>query len=155
VLRREGKQLTLLNAMAANDPQSTEQLYRELVETDDGQCLVVANARRDRPARTQQLAGLLPRLESHHVFAVGDGASTLREMALARGFPEKRIVCHPGSVEDLVTALFEHTDSTAIVFAMGNIAGPGLALVDYFEAHGRALRRVEPLEPQPQWKLAA
>jgi hypothetical protein len=135
--------------MAANDPQSTEQLYRELVETRAGGCFVVANARRDRPARTQQLAGLLTRLQAHHVFAVGDGASTLREMALARNLPRESISCQAGSVEDLVTALFDRTrgaDAKAMVFAIGNIAGPGLALVDYFEVHGRPVRRLEPVE---------
>jgi poly-gamma-glutamate synthase PgsB/CapB len=149
VLCRDGKELTLLNAMAANDPQSTEQLYRELVKTRDGGCLVVANARRDRPARTQQLAGLLTRLEAHHVFAVGDGARTLAEMALARNLPKESISCHAGSVEDLVTAVFNRTrsaDGRAMVFAIGNIAGPGLALVDYFETHGHAVGRLEPLE---------
>jgi hypothetical protein len=48
-----------------------------------------------------------------------------------------------------VTALFARTriaDGRAMVFAIGNIAGPGFALVNYFEVHGRAVRRLEPVE---------
>lgn len=141
-LRRGRKELVLINAMAANDPQSTYQLYRELVEVEGdpglGQRLVLANARRDRPARTQQLAALLPRLAADQVFAVGDGASELRDMAIKRGLPAARIATHLGSVQELVRDLFGLIDSNAVLFAMGNTAGPGLALMDYFETHGEA-----------------
>jgi poly-gamma-glutamate synthase PgsB/CapB len=137
-LHRGHKELILINAMAANDPQSTYQLYRDLVRDHNytGQRLVVANARRDRPNRTQQLAVLIPVLAADHVVAVGDGAVGLAEMAGTRGLSEDRISVHQGTAADLVSALFARTDATAVVFAMGNIAGPGLALADYFEAHG-------------------
>lgn len=152
-LRRGGKTLVLLNAMAANDPQSTHQLYRQLVEDDADveQCLVVANARRDRPGRTQQLAALLPRLRADHVFVVGDGASSLGKMALTQGVPDGQLSVHQGGVTELVDALFARARHTAVVFAMGNIAGPGLALADYFEAlgHPRATtRRGAPMQVQ-------
>ena len=139
-LRRGDKELVLINAMAANDPQSTYQLYRELVEVDASasQRLVLANARRDRPGRTQQLAALLPRLAADQVFAVGDGASELREMAIKRGVPAARIATHFGSVQELVADLFAFIDANAVLFAMGNTAGPGLALLDYFETHAHA-----------------
>jgi poly-gamma-glutamate synthase PgsB/CapB len=148
-LRRDGKTLVLVNAMAANDPQSTHQLYRRFVEEDASveQCLVVANARRDRPARSQQLAALLPRLDADHVFVVGDGASSLGKMALTQGVADGQLSVHQGGVTELVEALFTRVRQTAVVFAMGNIAGPGLALADYFEAFGRpesATRRGAP-----------
>jgi hypothetical protein len=54
-----------------------------------------------------------------------------------------------------VEALLERTDTSSVVFAMGNIAGPGLALVDYFETHGRAVPREEPVEPLTILGLAA
>jgi poly-gamma-glutamate synthase PgsB/CapB len=138
-LRQGGKTLVLVNAMAANDPQSTHQVYRQLVEEDANveQCLVVANARRDRPGRTQQLAALLPRLEADHVFVVGDGASSLGKMALTQGVPNAQLSVHLAGVTELVDALFARARHTAVVFAMGNIAGPGLALADYFEALGQ------------------
>jgi gamma-polyglutamate synthase len=147
-LRRGAKTLILINAMAANDPQSTHQLYRELVETDPRakQILVVANARRDRPGRTQQLGGLLARLSADHIFAVGDGGPVLREMALAQGIHPERLTLHAGSADELVSAMFARADATAVVFAMGNIAGPGLALAEYFEARARVPLVVHPGE---------
>jgi poly-gamma-glutamate synthase PgsB/CapB len=152
-LRRGGKTLVLLNAMAANDPQSTHQLYRQLVDKDASveQCLVVANARRDRPGRTQQLAALLPRLDADHVFVVGDGASSLGKMARTQGVPDGDLSVHQGGVTELVEALFARARRTAVVFAMGNIAGPGLALADYFDVFGQpkaAARRGAPLQAQ-------
>jgi poly-gamma-glutamate synthase PgsB/CapB len=158
VLRHETKELVLVNAMAANDPQSTHQLYRDLVEnrhrrTD--QVLVIANARRDRPGRTQQLAALVPRLAADHFFAVGDGASELREMAIERSLPAERISVHVGSAADFVTQLFERTDESAVVFAIGNIAGPGLALMDYFETHGESVRRTRQVRQATPTRRAA
>jgi poly-gamma-glutamate synthase PgsB/CapB len=141
-LRQGAKELVLVNAMAANDPQSTYQLYRELVEDESAgdRRVILANARRDRPGRTQQLADLLPRLTADQVFAIGDAAGELREMAIQRGLPRAQIATHGGSAEDLVTRLFGHPGRSSVVFAIGNIAGPGLALTNYFESNGRPTR---------------
>jgi poly-gamma-glutamate synthase PgsB/CapB len=56
-LVRGSHSLQFINAMAANDPQSTHQLYRDLVEGQPAswQRIVVVNTRRDRPIRTRQM----------------------------------------------------------------------------------------------------
>jgi gamma-polyglutamate synthase len=147
-LQRGGRTLRFINAMAANDPQSTHQLYRDLVEgeADHWRRLVVVNTRRDRPARTRQLAGLLACLTADEFLVVGDGAEALQQLAVAAGVPADRMCGANGyAAPQLVAALFERAKPRALVFAMGNIAGAGLNLANYFETHGQpaeAVRRI-------------
>lgn len=138
-LQRGGKTLHFINALAANDPQSTHQLYRRLVEEGPWQCsrLVVVNTRRDRPLRSRQIGLLLPRLAADRFYILGDGARVVQKMALAAGLEDDRLsLVRVRHVEHLVEELLAETDREAAVFAMGNTAGMGLALARYFDQLG-------------------
>jgi hypothetical protein len=76
-------------------------------------------------------------------------------MAIERSLPAERISVHVGSAADFVTQLFERTDESAVVFAIGNIAGPGLALMDYFETHGESVRRTRQVRQATPTRRAA
>jgi poly-gamma-glutamate synthase PgsB/CapB len=158
-LVRGGRTLRFINAMAANDPQSTHQLYRDLVDSqpDDWQRLVIVNTRRDRPERTRQLAGLAARLDADQIFVIGDAADTLEQIAVTGGVSADRLsVATDRLVAELVGELLERAKSRAIVFAMGNIAGTGLELAAYFDAHGEpAATAVAPIRSMPELRKAA
>jgi hypothetical protein len=145
--------VVFFNAMAANDPQSTAQLYRELVSRRpatpaEGRCIVV-NTRQDRPARTRQMAELVVTLDADHVYVVGSGAHHFRDQALDHGCPAGRLTLLDGAAPDMAERLLDRAQPRLVVFAMGNIAGPGLALADELERRAAAGARVDVVEPLP------
>lgn len=133
-----GRSVLFFNAMAANDPHSTAQLYRELVTRRpvtpaEGRCVVV-NTRQDRPARTRQMAQLIVTLDADQVYVVGSGAQQFRDQALAQGCPAARLtLLVEAAAPDMAQQLLERAQPRLVVFAMGNIAGPGLALAEELE----------------------
>jgi poly-gamma-glutamate synthase PgsB/CapB len=144
-LVRGQQSLHFINAMAANDPQSTHQLYRDLVDgqPESWQRIVVVNTRRDRPMRTRQMAGLLAHLKADDCFVLGDGAASFTQNARDEGVPADRMSVATGyEMRELVGAMLDRATPRGIVFAMGNISGPGLELADYFDAQGEATTAV-------------
>ena len=149
--QENGRSVLFFNAMAANDPDSTAQLYRDLVggrpaSLDERRCIVV-NSRQDRPARTRQMARLMVALAADRVYAIGSGAHELRDQALALGLPSAQLTILEGAAPQMAQQLLHAANPRAVVFAMGNIAGPGLALADEIESRAASATRdmAEPL----------
>ncbi len=134
-LSAKGKQLRFVNAFAANDPESTMILYqRTVVDLGlPGPLLVLVNSRRDRPLRSRQLGRLLPELPASRYLLIGDDSELVLGEALRSGISADKIdKLEALEVDQIVAGLLAATIDSATVFAIGNTAGPGLALSDYF-----------------------
>jgi poly-gamma-glutamate synthase PgsB/CapB len=120
-LVRGSRSLQFINAMAANDPQSTHQLYRDMVDSQPAswQRIVVVNTRRDRPIRSRQMAGLLARLKADDCFVLGDGAASFKRNARDEGIPANRLsIAADYAMPELVGAMLDRAKPRGIVFAM-------------------------------------
>ncbi|RME26159.1 MAG: poly-gamma-glutamate synthase PgsB [Deltaproteobacteria bacterium] len=130
------KNIIFVNALAANDPESTALVYERVCSLygDVEKKVVILNCRADRPHRSVHLGQLLGRLEGlDAVMLTGMGTKLAMESALKAGCPPQLLVQLEGEPPPVV---FERTlaacGSSGLVFAMGNIGSGGAAIAEYF-----------------------
>jgi len=132
----KGRRVVFVNAFAANDPESTEQLWNlarerhpELTDT-----VALFNCRADRTDRSRQLAEALTGWESaSHVGLIGTGRRAfLRYLGEAVATP-RELGREGDDVALIWEALLQLSEGDMLVVGMGNIGGPGLALVRYLK----------------------
>lgn len=131
-----GRQLCFYNAFAANDPVSTEQLWRlALTEHPEaGSRIAVFNCRSDRPERSIQLASSFASwLPADHVLLMGSGTYLFARTAVDRGLePSKLVLVENLNVDQIFERIVALVERSAVIVGMGNIGGLGLPLVQYF-----------------------
>ncbi|MBN1425780.1 poly-gamma-glutamate synthase PgsB [Candidatus Fermentibacteria bacterium] len=137
------KRLFFVNALAANDPESTllacERARHSVPSTD--KTIVLFNNRGDRLSRAQQFGKFIAtRWPSDHCVLIGQLTKAVEDQAIREGLDAERITnlgdASPAEVFEKVLAL---TPSTALVVAVGNIVGLGEEVASYFQNRGKAL----------------
>ena len=133
--------LIFVNGFAANDPESTGQSWNMLVDRFRAvkRHIALVNCRADRADRSVQLAdacvGWKP---AHHYLVIGEATDVFARRAVARGLKRERITCAESVHSDQVFRdICQLADRSAMVMGMGNISGPGMALVDLFQRRNR------------------
>lgn len=135
-----GREIVFVNGFAANDPISTkyiwEQSLRRHRELD--RRIAVFNCRSDRADRSEQLAESYAEwTQADEVVLLGTGQYIFARAAVKSGLDPTRLVFidrnHPADIFEILLGLAE---SSALVMGLGNIAGPGLALAEYFANRG-------------------
>ncbi len=132
---RGDKSLSLVNAMAANDPESTMLLYQRTVLAGGfaGPVLVLVNSRKDRPLRSRQLGRALIDLRADRYFLMGNDSEAVFREAISAGVDTESIEkLDAATPEDVVEALYGAIEEAGVVFAMGNTAGLGLQVAEIF-----------------------
>ena len=140
--------LVFVNGFAANDPESTERIWHLALERFPRQRrLAVFNCRADRADRSVQLAEACPGWQpADHYLLIGTGTELFARKAVAAGLDRRSITCAEGQAPDeIVETIFDHADGSTLVMGMGNIGGPGMELLRYFNHHGTAPRKVAEL----------
>ena len=124
-----------LNGMSANDPLSTELLPGRFPEIARETCRTVylLNTRGDRGYRTDLMLKLLRTQSPEEVWLLGDGSAAARRRL--RGVSAVHI-CR--SVSRLPLDEFP---AGTLVYAIGNIAGPGMELMERIGKEGTPLVR--------------
>jgi poly-gamma-glutamate synthase PgsB/CapB len=131
-----GRRIVFVNAMAANDPVSTERIWRSALAShpETERRIALFNCRADRAARSAQLAQAFrgwPQAE--HVVLTGSGTHAFARAAERTGFDPQLLVDTEGaSVEELFETLVALARRSALIVAMGNIGGIGLRLNEHF-----------------------
>lgn len=119
----KNRTIKIINAMAANDPDSSRILWNRYVgkETAAG---VLLHARPDRRLRTQSLCSLLVTLHTGPFYLTGDTDFACKCLSKL-GINKKSIVCIPEPAMKIVLdCVSEMMDSKAgILFAAGNMKG--------------------------------
>ena len=135
-LRFFGRHIYFVNAFAANDPESSERLYRMAIERfpDVEKRIVIFNCRTDRPDRSRQLGEACVQWPaSDHYVLMGSGTYFLVREAIARGIPaEKFLSAEHQSEGDIFESIVELAGKSALVIGIGNTKGQGLSLVRFF-----------------------
>lgn len=151
-VKRGKRCIYLVNAFAANDPESTMMawelwkklpLYQHLKEMP---VIGLFNNRLDRGFRLKSLSEMaIPRLQLSHIVLVGQATFLSRHMLIKVGVDASRITVYRGfwNSKQFATRLIERIDSLAgcdaVLFGFGNVKGPGQMIVEYFRDNGRDL----------------
>jgi poly-gamma-glutamate synthase PgsB/CapB len=137
-LTQAGKQLELVNTLAANDPDSIARLW-QMTRDRRPERIVLVNCRSDRHDRSRQLAELCARHFSADYFvATGGMTSVFVRAALGHGLPAAKVVnmgdnWPPARV---LAGIWKLVREDALVFATGNIVGYGGMLIDFIASSG-------------------
>lgn len=135
----DGKELLFVNAMAANDPESTLEIYRQITERFSplGTVIVLLNSRADRQDRSIQLIEMATaHMRFDHFVLTGENMHRFYLFLLRFNVPREKIV-GIGWVtpEKVYERLFSLVDGKGTVFAMGNVGAGGLDIYHYFYKH--------------------
>lgn len=131
------KKVTLYNALAANDPDSTYLIY-ERMEKSTPHIYLLINCRSDRIDRSLQMADLISKkIPAKLYFLVGGNTDVLKRRAISLGSKQEKIIDLGGKGVDVVfKEVGVKIDDNSTIFAMGNIVGYGEQLIEYFKAKG-------------------
>lgn len=128
-----------VNALSANDIQSTRMIYRQVLSTlprSPQRTVLLVNNRMDRGSRTRSMAELACTLSSDEVWLLGSGQDYFLR-TLRRGGYRGPVTKLKSAGDADFAALPDHT----LVFAAGNIAGEGKNLLARVEEEGERLVR--------------
>jgi poly-gamma-glutamate synthase PgsB/CapB len=131
-----GRKIFFVNGFAANDPESTERIWRMALERhpDVHKRLAVFNCRADRPDRSRQLAQeIIHWPPADHYILIGSGTYIFAKYAIRSGIdPLKLAFGEDLRVDEIFELIVELSGDTALVMGMANIGGPGLTVTRYF-----------------------
>ena len=135
--RRDGRTLHVINALAANDPDSTIYLYDRIIAGRwDAPLVLFVNTRRDRPLRSIQLGQLLAKIPAERYVVAGNDVRSVLRAATDDGVPASKLIdCARAKPEQLVERLFSLASPECVIFAIGNTAAGGLETIDALGAY--------------------
>ncbi len=137
VLNFFGKKIVFFNGFAANDPYSTQKVWQIAIELHPelARKIIVLNCRMDRPERSLQFAQAIPQwTPAHHIVVMGNGTYIFAKAAIQQGIAFDKIhFADDFSVEETFELIISLCEGNALVVGMGNIAEPGLSLVQHFK----------------------
>lgn len=116
-----------INGMSINDPQSTEMVCRRVLEKygwTQRELLLIINNRPDRGYRTEHMAMVARVLTPARVWLLGASQLTM-ERRISRDVPGVQIQGFRRAEE----LPLEQLTGQTVAFAIGNVAGPGHALM--------------------------
>ena len=124
--------ITFVNGMSANDPVSTEMVYDRFkhLKTKDGKSVVVLNTRPDRGYRTGLMIDYIKKQSPDIVWLLGSGRRVASMRLRKCGFETRE---YAGADKLPIESL----PDGSLIFAIGNIANEGIALMDIIESKGK------------------
>jgi len=140
-----GKDLLLVNAFAANDPTSTKIILEKLRLRGflDRPTVAILNNRKDRVYRAQLFSTLLTSeqrsLNLRRLIVVGTHTGYVERCLIQSGFPSEKIINmgRQSNIMKIMRKVYEIASGKTTVVGMGNTAGVGQALVEYWEKAGK------------------
>lgn len=134
-----GRHNVFINGFAANDPESTGHNWHLAINNFPGleKRIAVFNCRADRADRSVQLAESCVRWQpADHYLVIGTATHIFAKRAAQMGLSRSRMVCAERmSADRVVKMLPALADRSSMVMGMGNIDGPGMEMVRYFQSH--------------------
>ena len=134
--------IAFVNGFAANDPESTGKIWELIIGRfpQIRRRIAVVNCRADRQDRSEQIAeSCVEWTAADHYLVIGTATDTFVRRAIEMGVDRCRITsAEQENVDRLVDRLNRIAGRSALVMGMGNITGPGLALVEHYRARNSA-----------------
>ena len=137
-----GKNIQFINGMAANDPVSTLQIWKFIMDrypAEGGTCIFF-NSREDRPSRTRQMIELtFLEIKPDYFMVRGDKVLTSIERQKHHSENTRvNVIGLDDPIEKIIEKMAEMPNNT-LVYAIGNQVGVGqdiLELISTFRNHG-------------------
>ncbi|HOA15395.1 MAG TPA: poly-gamma-glutamate synthase PgsB [Bacillota bacterium] len=129
-----GRRLRIVNAFAANDVESTKNMWDAFAKPGTGSYdarYIVVNNREDRPQRVGEMSALAAGLPVEGVFYIGK-LQKLASRLTPKGAPNVRTIGSQ-SPEDVLREIASNIPegASALLFLAGNTKGIGSLLTDY------------------------
>ena len=150
-----GRRLFFANGLAANDPDSTERIWRAVLALfpDVARRIALFNCRIDRPERSRQLGeACVDWPAADHYVVMGTGTYIFARAATKKGLDVRKLVLaehqEPGAVFEtngvalvshdaaVFETLLEFAGESALIMGMGNVHGGGEELARLFRNRG-------------------
>jgi poly-gamma-glutamate synthase PgsB/CapB len=135
-----GRQLYFANGLAANDPESTERIWRAVLGLfPDVACrIALFNCRIDRPERSRQLGeACVDWPVADHYVLMGTGTYIFARAATKRGLDVRKLVIAENQEPSAIfESLLERAGESALIMGMGNVHGGGEDLARLFRNRG-------------------
>lgn len=132
--RHARRNLIFANAFAANDPFSSEQLWKLAFARycDVKFKVVMVNCRADRSVRSKQLAETIFKWRGVDLYlVVGQHTQLFAKLGRSLGVPHSKMEVAEGCLaSDIVVRMEKLANPHALVVGVGNIAGVGMDLLD-------------------------
>lgn len=136
-----GRFIEFYNGFAANDPESTEQIWRMALDRhpEAETRIAVFNCRADRADRSRQLGEAYAQWPAaDHVVLMGTGTYLFARAAVRAGVsPDQMVYAEDLRVEEIFEIIVGLCRSRAMVMGMGNIGGLGLDVARFFQNRTR------------------
>jgi poly-gamma-glutamate synthase PgsB/CapB len=133
---RENK-IYFINAMAANDPNSTEIIIDRLSKKDywNNKRYLLVNNRGDRVSRWEQYISFVKKIDKKFdkILISGENRELFKKYLLKEKIAKEKIEI-VGNASD-----FDSIEKDILILAVGNICGNGKKIVDYFEEMGEVV----------------
>jgi poly-gamma-glutamate synthase PgsB/CapB len=133
---RENK-IYFINAMAANDPNSTEIIIDRLSKKDywNNKRYLLVNNRGDRVSRWEQYISFVKKIDKKFdkILISGENRELFQKYLLKEKIAKEKIEI-VGNASD-----FDSIEKDILILAVGNICGNGKKIVDYFEEMGEVV----------------
>ena len=140
------RKISFINGFAANDPESTERIWRMALDRypDVEKRVAVFNCRVDRPDRSIQLGSAIAKWPlADQYLLIGTGTYLFAKAATKAGLdPMMFSFAEDRRVDQIFESIVELAGPSAMVMGMANIGGVGLELVRYF-ANRSEVRKFE------------
>lgn len=139
--KEDGKEVRFVNALAANDPESTLGIWQKvkIIYPQPDRIIVLLNARADRFDRSLQLLEMISTHISYDsLVSIGEKTHMLSQFYRRYGIDRSKVVEMGLTTTDAVyRRIFDLTVDRSIVLAMGNMGAGGLAVAHFFRDRGR------------------
>ncbi|MBN2411366.1 poly-gamma-glutamate synthase PgsB [candidate division KSB1 bacterium] len=125
--------VTFINAFAANDPLSIRNIYFQFQKSiGNKRFLLVINLRNDRPHRSLQIAGLLVSTIRADLYIFCGGDIKYIIIRKIQKHVKKESVLEFNKTDKIIQYLEKKIDRETVIMGIGNIAGAGIQLTNYF-----------------------
>ncbi|MEL6543715.1 MAG: poly-gamma-glutamate synthase PgsB, partial [Myxococcota bacterium] len=139
-----GRDIIFVNGFAANDPESSEETWRDALRVYGAsrRALALINTRADRSDRSRQHAEAIGQWSDvDEVLVMGTGTAIFSRAAIQHGFDGTRLSMAEGaSARDVLERLLSYaSEGPLLVVGLCNIGGEGLKLVELIRNRSKLL----------------
>ncbi len=137
-LKFSEKRVTIYNAMAANDPDSTFLIFQRIQREPNQPFYILMNCRSDRIDRSKQMAKLTSsKIPALLYFVTGGSTFVFVNYAVKFGIPREKIIDLGGKTfEEIYNAISTFIEDNSVILAIGNIVGYGEELLRFLVEKG-------------------
>lgn len=134
----DNKTIYFINALAANDPDSTLKVYQKIKRLpffDPKKLIILVNNRPDRMYRIEQMSEIISKLPSKEIWLTGSHTRLMRRKLRTYKTGEEPIKI----IRKIRAENFQQSDANSIIFAIGNTAGQGERIFEIIERIGELI----------------